>query len=64
MSIKKTGLQDEVSSELLKAQKRLETLVHKTTPIFDRCKRELEAEHAHWLTSCALNNADEEVSLK
>jgi ribosomal protein L32 len=52
---------DPVSSELLKAQQRLEHLVKKTAPVLNKCKRELEAEHAHWVTTRALNSIDDEV---
>lgn len=52
---------DEVSTELLKAQQRLEQLVKKTSPVLSKCKKELEAEHAHWLTTRALNSIDDEV---
>lgn len=53
---------DEVSLELLEAQKKLERLLRKTNPILKRCKKKLEAEHAHWATNRALNEADDEVS--
>ncbi|KAI6236346.1 hypothetical protein M3Y95_00147600 [Aphelenchoides besseyi] len=52
---------DDVSLELLKAQQRLETLVKKTTPALEKCKRELEAEHAHWMTTRSLNMIDDEL---
>lgn len=52
-----------MSSELLKAQQRLEQLTKKISPTLNKCKKELEAEHAYWLTTRALNSVDDEVSI-
>lgn len=55
---------DEVSLELLRAQKKLSRLSKKTTATLVKSKRLLEAEHSHWVTSRLLNKADEELFAK